>query len=176
MSMCRCCAYVQDSTTSSDASCRCFEHHRSLLSTPEKSKTRYCVLIVFLVVKGFVLSRACDFVRRSTSVIGTLLGSVNAEGVVDVRDSFPVPFTEVDTVQIRIVFFFRRLAAAVERCRELTRFLLDFVFFFFFFFFFGPVLTNSVKTISQVAVDMQFHRTMMELYSKSSPTQKLVGW
>jgi len=64
-----------------------------------------------------VLSIIDHFSRRPKNqkrVIGTLLGSVNAEGVVDVRDSFPVPFTEVDTV----------------------------------------------------AVDMQFHRTMMELYSK----------
>jgi len=58
-------------------------------------------------------------------VIGTLLGSVNSDGSVEVKNSFPVPHTE---------------------------------------------------SSEQVAVDMEFHRTMYDLHHRVNPKETIVGW
>lgn len=66
------------------------------------------------------------FIRRNEGqdrVIGTLLG-VNVEGVIEIRNCFPVPHTEGE----------------------------------------------------QVAVDMQFHRTMVDLQQRTAPKEVIVGW
>jgi proteasome lid subunit RPN8/RPN11 len=51
--------------------------------------------------------------RRSKAakrVIGTLLGAVSGDGVVDVRASFPVPHTEGEKVAVDMQFYHNMLA------------------------------------------------------------------
>eukprot|EP00271_Cylindrocystis_brebissonii_P011280 TRINITY_DN28408_c0_g1_i1.p1 TRINITY_DN28408_c0_g1~~TRINITY_DN28408_c0_g1_i1.p1 ORF type:complete len:290 (-),score=56.98 TRINITY_DN28408_c0_g1_i1:296-1165(-) len=76
-----------------------------------------------------VIFNVCDcYIRRNEGqerVIGTLLGSIGADGVVEVKNSFAVPHNE---------------------------------------------------SSDQVAVDIDFHRTMFELNQRVNPKEVIVGW
>jgi len=76
-----------------------------------------------------VLFNICDsFVRRndqSDRVIGTLLGSISADGTVDIRNSYSVPHNE---------------------------------------------------SSDQVAVDIDYHRTMHDLHQRVNPKEVIIGW
>ncbi|BBN12177.1 translation initiation factor 3 subunit F [Marchantia polymorpha subsp. ruderalis] len=76
-----------------------------------------------------VLFNICDsYIRRNDQqerVIGTLLGSVSADGTVDIRNSYAVPHNE---------------------------------------------------SSDQVAVDIDYHRTMFDLHQRVSPKEVIIGW
>jgi len=76
-----------------------------------------------------VLFNICDsFIRRNDQavrVIGTLLGSVLADGTIDIRNSYAVPHNE---------------------------------------------------SLEQVAVDIEYHRSMFELHQRVNPKEVIVGW
>eukprot|EP01018_Ginkgo_biloba_P036023 Gb_36251 [translate_table: standard] len=76
-----------------------------------------------------VLFNICDsYVRRndqSDRVIGTLLGSVSSDGIVDIRNSYSVPHNE---------------------------------------------------SSDQVAVDIDYHRTMFELHQRVNSKEVIIGW
>jgi len=85
------------------------------------------------------------FVRRTDKqerVIGTLLGS-NNDGVVEIRNCFPVPHTEGEQVD--------DLSLSYKKIPRL-------------------------QSLFQVAVDMDFHRSMYELHLKANPKETIVGW
>ncbi|MCO5571345.1 hypothetical protein L7F22_025083 [Adiantum nelumboides] len=76
-----------------------------------------------------VLFNICDsYIRRNDQterVIGTLLGSVSSDGIVDIRNSYAVPHNE---------------------------------------------------SLEQVAVDIEYHRSMFELHQRVNPKEVIVGW
>eukprot|EP00249_Psilotum_nudum_P006760 c20034_g1_i1 orf=337-1191(-) len=76
-----------------------------------------------------VMFNICDsYIRRNDQaerVIGTLLGSVSADGAVDIRNSYAVPHNE---------------------------------------------------SSEQVAVDIEYHRTMFELHQRVNPKEVIIGW
>ncbi|KAL2622097.1 hypothetical protein R1flu_002302 [Riccia fluitans] len=76
-----------------------------------------------------VLFNICDsYIRRNDQqerVIGTLLGSISADGTVDIRNSYAVPHNE---------------------------------------------------SLDQVAVDIDYHRTMFDLHQRVSPKEVIIGW
>jgi len=93
---------------------------RSLyLSTQSNLTVKIHPVVIFSILDSYV--RRND--ESQTRVIGSLLGT-NIDGVVEIKNSFPVPHTEGEAV----------------------------------------------------AVEMEFHATMIELHHKASPKEMIVGW
>jgi len=101
------------------------------MSQPLKSfyvRTSLCPYVEVRVSPLVLFSALDNYIRRSdtqTRVIGTLLGAIDEDtGIVHVKNAFPVPHTEEETV----------------------------------------------------AVNMEFHHNMVELYRKVQPMEAIVGW
>jgi len=96
-----------------------FSSDSLFLSKATRRRVQVHPVVIFSILDHY--SRRAEDQER---VIGTLLGTVDSKGVVDVTDSFPVLHTEVDNV----------------------------------------------------AVDIKFHRSMMDLHLRASPNVAIVGW
>jgi len=122
---------------------------------------------------------AARFIRRQETqerVIGTLLGSVGADGVVDVRNSYAVPHNEQNgqaggLLRLRTSILPTSISSFSPRLWKHSTIQPE-----------GkscPDLGSS--GCSQwpwhvVYVDVEFHRAMIELHQKVNPKELIVGW
>jgi hypothetical protein len=134
------------------------------------------------------------FIRRTEGqdrVIGTLLG-VNVEGVIEIRNCFPVPHTEGEQVlftsptNMQLTYC---LSIISHLCVDVpiiidTNFIISLSSLFISCSLFhasilklhSPNIFYAYANPIKVAVDMQFHRNMCDLHQRTAPKEVIVGW